>query len=160
HTRSASAAAARTMCQAWSAAAVTTVSRSTSARAVAARSKNSTIVLQLRVMNPNWQRASTQVPAAYLRQAGANDPSDTRAKVAYEGLLDVLEPSRRTARLQADRSPFAVPVAPVATRRERRAKHDRRVGERRRVDLGSPSGVERRMGERRCGRDRRRNPRR
>ncbi|HJZ73971.1 MAG TPA: hypothetical protein VKE51_19665 [Vicinamibacterales bacterium] len=112
-------------------------------------------------MNPHWQRAIIQVAAAYLREVVAKSPADIRAKVAYEGLLDVLEPSRRTARLQGDRAPFPVsPPVRVPTARERRAKHDRRVAERRRGDLGSPTGVERRMGERRSGRDRRRNPRR
>ncbi|HMF98419.1 MAG TPA: hypothetical protein VKE96_29165 [Vicinamibacterales bacterium] len=111
-------------------------------------------------MNPNWQRVSIQVAAAYLREVVAKTPTDIRAKVAYEGLLDVLQPSRRTARLQGDRVAFAVPVVPMPTRRERRAKHDRRIGERRKLGLGSPTGSERRIGERRSGRDRRKTPRR
>jgi len=104
-------------------------------------------------MNPNWQRANIQLAATYLREVIAKG-ADPRAKVAYEGLLDVLDPSRRTARLQRERAAAAAAV-PIPAARERRAKHDRRTAERRAVNLGSPTGIERRQGERRTGRDRR-----
>jgi hypothetical protein len=108
-------------------------------------------------MNPNWQRANIQLAATYLREVIAKG-ADPRAKAAYEGLLDVLDPSRRTARLQRERAAAAAAV-PVQAARERRARHDRRTSERRAVNLGSPTGVERRQSERRTGRDRRREPR-
>ena len=104
-------------------------------------------------MNPNWQRANIQAAASYLREVIAKS-GDARAKLVYEGLLDVLDPARRTARLQRERAAVAASV-PVPAARERRAQHERRSAERRRANLGSPSGVERRSAERRSGRDRR-----
>jgi len=105
-------------------------------------------------MNPNWQRASIQLAATYLREVIAKG-ADPRAKAAYEGLLDVLDPSRRTARLQRERA-AATAAVPVQAARERRTTHDRRVSDRRTANVGSPTGVERREGDRRTGRDRRR----
>ena len=104
-------------------------------------------------MNPNWQRANIQAAASYLRQVIAKS-SDARAKLVYEGLLDVLDPARRTARLQRERAATAAAV-PVPAARERRARHERRAGDRRKANTGSPTGVERRAAERRTGRDRR-----
>jgi hypothetical protein len=104
-------------------------------------------------MNPNWQRANIQVAASYLREVIAKG-ADPRAKAAYEGLLDVLDPARRTARLQRERAAVAASV-PVQASRERRATHERRMHERRKVNVGNPNGVERRGSERRTGRDRR-----
>jgi hypothetical protein len=103
-------------------------------------------------MNPNWQRANIQQAASYLREVLAKG-EDARARAAYDALLEVLDPARRTARLQRERAATAAAV-PVAPARERRSR-DRRVGDRRKVNLGSPTGVERRTGERRKGRDRR-----
>jgi hypothetical protein len=105
-------------------------------------------------MNPNWQRANIQAAASYLREVIARMPADSRAKAVYEGLLDVLDPARRTARLQRERAAAAAAV-PVQAARERRARHDRRVTDRRSENLGSPTGMERRRSERRSGRDRR-----
>ena len=113
-----------------------------------------TIVLQLHLMNPNWQRANIQAAASYLREVMARAPADGRAKVVYEGLLDVLDPSRRTARLQRERAAVAAAV-PVQAARERRARHERRLADRRIVDAGSPTGIDRRRHDRRSGRDRR-----
>jgi len=114
----------------------------------------STIVLQLQLMNPNWQRANIQAAASYLREVMGRTPGDGRAKVVYEGLLDVLDPSRRTARLQRERA-AATAAVPVQASRERRATHERRSKDRRQVNTGSPTGVERRQQERRTGPDRR-----
>jgi hypothetical protein len=142
------------MCQAWFADGINGAGRSTGARCNRGALEIPTIVLQLHRMNPNWQRASIQAAAAYLRQVIARTPTDARAKAVYEGLLDVLDPSRRTARLQRERAASAAAV-PVAAARERRATHERRSVERRKANLGSPTGVERRDAERRTGRDRR-----
>jgi len=106
-------------------------------------------------MNPNWQRSNIQAAATYLREVIAHAPTNARAKVVYEGLLDVLDPSRRTARMQRERVAAAAAI-PIPASRERRATRDRRARERRRDNLGSPTGVERRTAERRTGRDRRR----
>jgi hypothetical protein len=108
-------------------------------------------------MNPNWQRANIQLAATYLREVIAKG-ADPRAKAAYEGLLDVLDPSRRTARLQRERV-AATAAVPIQAARERRSIHDRRVSERRKANLGSQTDVERRQGDRRTGRDRRRDTR-
>jgi hypothetical protein len=108
-------------------------------------------------MNPNWQRANIQLAASYLREVLAK-AADPRAKAAYEGLLDVLDPARRTARLKRERATIAATV-PVPGARERRALRERRADDRRKVNLGSPTGVERRRAERRSGRDRRNDPR-
>jgi hypothetical protein len=113
-----------------------------------------TIVLQLLLMNPNWQRANIQAAASYLREVMARAPADGRARVVYEGLLDVLDPARRTARLQRERAATAAAV-PVQAARERRARHERRLTDRRKANAGSPTGVERRATVRRTGRDRR-----
>jgi len=104
-------------------------------------------------MNPNWQRANIQAAASYLREVFAKS-SDTRARLVYEGLLDVLDPARRTARLQRERAAVAASV-PVPAARERRATHERRSVDRRKADVGNPTGAERRQRDRRTGRDRR-----
>jgi hypothetical protein len=105
-------------------------------------------------MNPNWQRANIQAAASYLREVMARAPADGRAKVVYEGLLDVLDPSRRTVRLQRERA-AATAAVPVQASRERRATHERRAADRRKVNTGSPTGLERRQNDRRTGADRR-----
>ena len=61
-------------------------------------------------MNPNWQRGNIQAAAAYLREIISKGIGDARAKVAYEGLLDVLDPSRRTVRLQREKAATAAAV--------------------------------------------------
>jgi len=104
-------------------------------------------------MNPNWQRANIQAAASYLREVIAKG-GDARTKLVYEGLLDVLDPARRTARLQRERAAVAASV-PVQAARERRATHERRTSDRRKVNVGSPTGEERRQRSRRTGRDRR-----
>ena len=53
----------------------------------------------------SWQRANVQAAANYLREriaAGAPGSEDVRSKAIYEGLLDVLDPARRTARVQRE----------------------------------------------------------
>ena len=99
-----------------------------------------------------WQRSNVLAAAEYLRGVLSQTPGDAKARVVYEGLLEVLDPSKRTARLQREVSAAraAVPVA------ERRAAADRRTGtERRKVNLGPPAGMERRKNDRRSGHERR-----
>ncbi len=107
----------------------------------------------------NWQRANVQAAASYLREAITRGGADGRAQAVYEGLLEVLDPARRTARLQREaharreaalKDAFLV-GADRRSGRERRAPRDRRLR-----DIGAPGGVERRRGsDRRTGRDRR-----
>jgi len=98
-----------------------------------------------------WQRANVLAAAQYLRDVVTRMPDDTKAKAVYQGLLEVLEPARRTIRQQRELSQAA---RSSVTMREKRAGERRRI-ERRRVNLGAPAGVERRKVERRTGRDRR-----
>lgn len=99
-----------------------------------------------------WQRANVLAAAQYLRDVVTRTPADTKAQAVYQGLLEVLEPARRTIRQQRELSEAA---RSSVTMREKRAGIERRRTERRRVNLGPPAGVERRKTERRSGRDRR-----
>jgi len=102
----------------------------------------------------NWQRSNTQAAATYMREAFAKNPTDARVRAIYEGLLDVLEPTRRAVRLQREMASASKAAATV--QRERRlARERRKASERRTADAGSPTGAERRSGIRRVGRDRR-----
>jgi hypothetical protein len=97
-----------------------------------------------------WQRANITAAAAYLREVLAREPDNSRVKALYDGLLDVMEPTRRVLRQQRE----LATVAGIA--RQRRATERRAARERRLVNLGPPEGSERRAGkERRSGKDRR-----
>jgi hypothetical protein len=98
-----------------------------------------------------WQRANVLAAAQYLREVVARRPDDVKAQAAYEGLLEVLEPARRTMRQQKELSEVA---RSSVMSREKRSGVERRRSDRRRVSLGPPGGAERRKAERR-GRDRR-----
>ena len=110
-----------------------------------------------KVLGVNWQRANVQAAANYLRERIATGGGDLKAKAVYEGLLEVLDPSRRAARLQREMAASAQAAATVKPARDRRGgATDRRGIDRRKINLGSPGGVERRSGhDRRTGRDRR-----
>jgi hypothetical protein len=100
---------------------------------------------------PGWQRANVLAAAQYLRDVVAGRPEDAKAQSVYEGLLEVLEPARRTIRQQRELTEAA---RLSVMSREKRTGTERRRGDRRRVNLGSPGG-ERRQGERRARPDRR-----
>lgn len=103
-------------------------------------------------VNPlhGWQREAILKAAQLIRDKFGNPPSDAMARTAHEGLLEVLDPARRTLRLQKEISE-ATRKAVMMTRPERRSK-DRRGGDRRRSNQGPPAGMsERRVGERRRG---------
>ena len=99
-----------------------------------------------------WQRANVLAAAQYLRDVASGRPGDVKAQAVYEGLLEVLEPARRTIRQQRELTEAA---RLSVMSREKRAGVERRRGDRRRVNLGSPNGGERRKAHRRTGRDRR-----
>ena len=104
----------------------------------------------------NWQRANIQAAAAYLRERIAAGATDPKTRAVYEGLLEVLDPARRVARQKREMLSATQTAVPVAASRERRSTPERRRVDRRKVDLGNPTGVERRSGQdRRSGRDRR-----
>jgi len=93
----------------------------------------------------SWQRANVVAAVSFLGEVIKKHPNDVRAKAVYEGLMELLEPARRTLRTQRDLHTAARAASPVG--KERRTGRDRRMGRDRRViDLGSPSGLERRKG--------------
>ena len=107
-------------------------------------------------INPlqGWQREAILKAAQLLRDRFGNPPVDAQARSAHDGLLEVLDPSRRTVRLQKELSE-ATRKATMTERAERRAR-ERRATDRRKVNVGPPAGEpERRKGERRTGGDRR-----
>jgi len=102
-----------------------------------------------------WQRTNIVAAANCLREQIARTPDDPKLRAAYEGLLDLLDPSRLLARKQRQMAEAARQAA-SAVKNERRTM-ERRSTERRRVNAGPPPpGVERRRSERRAGGDRRR----
>ena len=103
-----------------------------------------------------WQRTNVIAAANYLREQLARTPDDPRLRAAYEGLLDLLDPSRMLARRQREMADAAKQAAAII-KQERRRAGERRRGERRTVDLGPSNGGDRRAGrDRRTGKDRRR----
>lgn len=102
-----------------------------------------------------WQRQAVMAAAAFLRER-FEGASDDKAKSIHDALLEVVDPKRRGVRLQREMAK-TVEAAPAGARSERRRRaRDRRTGwERRVLDVGSPTGVERRTGERRARADRR-----
>ena len=77
-------------------------------------------------------------------------------KAIYEGLLEVLDPTRRATRLQRELAAAAKAAVTVQEARDRRAMADRRRhDDRRQGILGNPTGAERRRGVDRRSRDRR-----
>jgi hypothetical protein len=103
-----------------------------------------------------WERANIQAAASYLRERMTQGALDAKTKAVYEGLLEVLDPTRRTARVQRELSAASKSAVTVQANRQRRAAAERRrQGDRRKLNLGSPTGTERRSVDRRTGRDRR-----
>lgn len=99
-----------------------------------------------------WQRTNVVAAANCLREQIQRAPDDQKLRGAYEGLLDLLDPSRLLARKQREQS-VAARQAATAIRNERRSA-ERRAADRRKANVGPP-GPERRQGERRT-RERRR----
>jgi hypothetical protein len=99
----------------------------------------------------DWERASIEAAAAYLREMIEAGVNDVRTQSIYEGLLDVLNPTRHAT--ESQRAGAAI----VPEVRERRARIDRRGhSDRRLINLGPAAGGERRSGkDRRAGSDRR-----
>lgn len=103
-----------------------------------------------------WQRQAVLAAAALLRERFGMSPEDSKAKAVHDALLEVVEPKRRALRLQREMSKAADgAVLTMKTERRGRAR-DRRTGwERRVLDVGSPTGEDRRTGERRLRDERR-----
>ena len=104
----------------------------------------------------SWEKANIQAAASYLRERMTQGVIDAKTKAVYQGLLDVLDPTRRAARIQREMSTAARSAVTVQANRQRRAAAERRRQEdRRKENLGNPAGAERRRVDRRTGRDRR-----
>ena len=102
-----------------------------------------------------WQRANVVAAANYLREQLARAPDDSRLRATYEGLLDLLDPSRLITRRQREMAEAAKQAASVVKLERRRT--ERRVRDRRVVNAAPAGGIERRAGrDRRSGKDRRR----
>lgn len=97
-----------------------------------------------------WQRSNVVAAAKALREQIARTPDDQKLRGAYEGLLDLLDPSRLLVRKQRDQKEMADAARHAATaiKNERRAA-ERRAADRRKANLGPPRGVERRAAQRR-----------
>jgi hypothetical protein len=108
-------------------------------------------------VSANWQRANIQAAASYLRERMLGGATDAKTKAVYDGLLEVLDPTRRATRLQREGASAAQGAATVKPARERRAHSERRATpiDRRRKSVGTPDGERRSGKERRAGRDRR-----
>lgn len=103
-------------------------------------------------INPlqSWQREAILKTAQLLRERFGNPPVDAQARAAHDGLLEVLDPARRTVRMQRELKE-ATQKAALTEKTERRAR-ERRATDRRKANVGPPSGVaDRRTGERRSG---------
>jgi hypothetical protein len=94
-----------------------------------------------------WQRANILGALTHLK-ALARVGEDTKAETLSRGLMEVLEPSRRTVRLQREAAQAATASAQAGS--ERRAGRDRRLTSDRRKMQEAFSGP-----DRRAGRDRR-----
>jgi hypothetical protein len=106
------------------------------------------------IMRPltGWQRANVLAAAQYVRELLLKTPGDLKGRAVYDGLLEVLEPTRRVVRQQREMAEAAKAAARI---RELRSGRERRAIERRKMNVGPPGGEERRRRERRTGRDRR-----
>src|SRR5688572_29035311 len=100
-----------------------------------------------------WQRAYIVSAAEYVRDLARKTPGDERARAVYEGLIEVLEPSRRMARQYRERHPTTI----VGSMWDQRSGRERRLADRRSTHAGPAVEIERREAQRRSGGDRRRN---
>jgi hypothetical protein len=97
-----------------------------------------------------WQREAILKAAQLMRERFGDEPVDLEAMAALEGLLEVLDPPRRTVRLQKEISEVTRQAS--LTENSERRQRERRGRDRRRVDLGPPPGTpERRKGPTRVG---------
>jgi hypothetical protein len=100
-----------------------------------------------------WQRTNILGAVNYLKNLGhlARDP---RAEALTQGLMEVLEPSRRTIRMQREAA-HAATAGAQAGRERRAAGRERRLAEDRRKQQLPFDGVDRRAGRDRRGSHRR-----
>ena len=99
-----------------------------------------------------WQRANIFGALNYLKDIGRAE-QNPQAQALAHGLMEVLEPSRRTIRIQREAAQAA--TAGARNGRERRARARRHNPDRRKQTL-SHTGSERRTGRDRRSEERRR----
>ncbi len=99
-----------------------------------------------------WQRANVLAALSYLKDIGRIGQNPQAALLA-QGLMEVLEPSRRTVRLQREAAFSAAASAQAG--RERRTGRDRRATAERRKQQVPFDGPDRRTGRERRSADRR-----
>ena len=99
-----------------------------------------------------WQRTSILSALNYLKDL-ARVSKDARAEVLAQGLYEVLEPARRTIRLQREAAQSA--TAAQSAGRERRTGRDRRAREDRRKKQETIEFPDRRAARERRANDRR-----
>src|SRR4029450_12557168 len=87
-----------------------------------------------------WQRTNVVAAANCLREQIARTPENTKLRAAYEGLLDLLDPSRMLARKQRQMADAARQAA-TAVRNERRTMERRSAADRRRGGAGAAAPV-------------------
>jgi len=105
----------------------------------------------------DWQRPSIEAAAAYFREMIEAGADDVRTRSIYEGLLDVLDPTRYATRMQRAAAADAA-AAVLDSARDRRGPIERRGhSDRRLVNLGPAAGGERRVERDRRGHSDRRN---
>lgn len=105
-------------------------------------------------INPlqSWQREAILKAVQLLRDRFGSPPTDPHAGIAHDGLLEVLDPARRTERLQRELSEATRTATATETTEtpERRAGDRRGAADKRKSDEGPPPGTpERRRSERR-----------
>ena len=99
-----------------------------------------------------WQRANILGALNYFKELTRAN-KDVRAETLAQGLAEVLEPSRRTVRLQREAAQSA--TAGASAGRERRTGADRRRSTDRRQKQTAFNGLDRRTGADRRAKDRR-----
>ena len=100
-----------------------------------------------------WQRANVHAALNYLKDI-VRMGQNPQAHVLAQGLMEVLEPSRRTIRLQREAAQAATAGARSGHEqraRERRRKTNRRTASVVHVGPERRTGRDRRSGERRAG---------
>lgn len=96
-----------------------------------------------------WQRTSILSAANFLRELKSSSTADARVEALQQGLLEVLDPARRVARLQREMAGSTKSTATAG--QERRAGRDRRKADRRKINLGRSAGERRKLADRRRG---------
>ena len=103
----------------------------------------------------DWERAAIEAAADYLRELIDAGAANERTKSVYDGLVDVLDPSRYATRIQRALAADAALALARAGLDRRTAMPRRQHTERRLLNAGSLNGERRSGGARRIVLDRR-----